>query len=351
MIFFFLGALGMAWADVTWLERWRGLDGFVKLLAIPMLMAQCRQSDNGRQVFIGFLISCALLLIASWITAIWPEFPRGSESAGVAVKSYIVQSGEFLICSTALIFLCVERARKYQWVQSATCLLLAVGFLTDILFIASSRTTLLTIPILLFLYVGRRFSLRGLFAVLGVSIILAAAVWATSPYLRERVSSIYLQAESFKKELPFSSGAERIVFWTESIQFIRAAPLIGHGTGSIPKLFRAAAAGKTGVWAEASTNPHNQTFAVAIQLGLLGAVVLWAMWAAHFLVFGGDDFAAWFGASIVTLYVVGSLFNSFLFDFTEGWLYVIGIGVTVGTVRRRLDAQHSDGLTAAVMKA
>ena len=29
-----LGALGMLWADVTLLERWRGLDSFLKLMVI-----------------------------------------------------------------------------------------------------------------------------------------------------------------------------------------------------------------------------------------------------------------------------------------------------------------------------
>jgi hypothetical protein len=37
---------------------------------------------------------------------------------------------------------------------------------------------------------------------------------------------------------------------------------------------------------------------------------------------------------IVTQNIVGSLFNSHLFDFTQGWLYVIGVGVAAGAVQR-----------------
>jgi hypothetical protein len=36
----------------------------------------------------------------------------------------------------------------------------------------------------------------------------------------------------------------------------------------------------------------------------------------------------------VTQNIVGSLFNSHLFDFSQGWLYVVGVGVAAGTVRR-----------------
>jgi hypothetical protein len=86
--------------------------------------------------------------------------------------------------------------------------------------------------------------------------------------------------------------------------------------------------------AVASENPHNQTFAVAIQLGLAGAVVLFAMWMAHLSLFRGGGFAAWVGLVIVTQNIVSSLFNSHLFDFTQGWSYVVGVGVAAGVVFR-----------------
>jgi O-antigen ligase len=35
--------------------------------------------------------------------------------------------------------------------------------------------------------------------------------------------------------------------------------------------------------------------------------------------------------------VVSSLFNSHLFDFTQGWLYVFGVGVAGGVVLRERD--------------
>jgi hypothetical protein len=87
--------------------------------------------------------------------------------------------------------------------------------------------------------------------------------------------------------------------------------------------------------AEATSNPHNQTFAVAIQLGLLGAAVLFAMWLAHLLLFRGEGLAAWAGLVVVTQNIVGSLFNSHLFDFTQGWGYVFGVGVAAGMVLKQ----------------
>ena len=119
------------------------------------------------------------------------------------------------------------------------------------------------------------------------------------------------------------------------MRFVAEAPVIGHGTGSIHALFTKAAAGQTGAAGVAATNPHNQTFAVAIQLGLVGAAVLWAMWIVHLLLFRGSGLADWVGLVVVVQNIVGSLFNSHLFDFVQGWVYVFGVGVAGGMVLKR----------------
>ena len=45
-----LGVIGMLWADVSWHDRFAGLDSFHRLLAIPLLLAQFRRSGNGISV-------------------------------------------------------------------------------------------------------------------------------------------------------------------------------------------------------------------------------------------------------------------------------------------------------------
>jgi O-antigen ligase len=333
------GVLGTAWADVTLFERWKGLDGFFKLLVIPLVMMQFRRSDNGIWVFIGFLIACLALLIASWVVAIWP--PKGLNDYGVAVKGYIVQSAEFTMCAAGLLYLAVEAARGNRWASLTALLIPALAFLHNIFFIATSRTTLVVIPVLILIYGARQFGWKGFFGAAVAGLAIAAALWTTSPYLRNRATSVFSQTEQFEYQNKTTSTGERIVYWTKSLSFIESAPLIGHGTGSIAEMFGHAKIGDSGVWAEVPNNPHNQTFAVAIQLGLIGATVLWAMWASHFLLFRGSGLAAWLGLVVVTQNIVGSLFNSFLFDFTEGWLYVVGVGVAAGMVLRQFDVRKN----------
>lgn len=54
------------------------------------------------------------------------------------------------------------------------------------------------------------------------------------------------------------------------------------------------------------------------------------MWWCHLLLFRGDGLVASIGLLMVVQNIVTSLFNSHLFDFHEGWMYVLGVGVAGG---------------------
>ncbi len=330
-----LGVLGMLWADVPLSERLNGVDSFVKLLMIPLLLIEFRRSDRGLWVLTGFLVSCTALLALSLTFVIWPALTwRWSRDYGVPVNDYIAQSGEFLICAFAVAHVALDRFKAGRRVVAIALLLLSAAFLFNIFYIATGRTALVTIPILLLLFALRHFGWKGMAGILTAGILLGAAVWTSSPYLRGRVNSLQHEVQTYGAEDKITSAGERLEFWKKSLGFIAEAPLIGHGTGSIDKMFREAVVGETGVSAEATANPHNQTLAIAIQLGLIGVAMLFAMWLSHLLLFWRNGLFAWIGFVVVVQNVIGSLFNSHLFDFVQGWLYVFGVGVAGGALLR-----------------
>jgi hypothetical protein len=131
-----------------------------------------------------------------------------------------------------------------------------------------------------------------------------------------------------------TSDGQRVAYWRMSIRSIVEAPLFGHGTGSTTELFQQQAEGKTGEWGRLIRNPHNQILYVAIQWGLFGTIVLLAMWYFHFSLFRGTSLISWIGLIVVVQNVISCLVNSHLFDFQEGWLYVLGVGIAGGLVVR-----------------
>jgi O-antigen ligase len=82
---------------------------------------------------------------------------------------------------------------------------------------------------------------------------------------------------------------------------------------------------------------------IAVQWGTIGVVLLYAMWLVHLLLFRGEGLVAWIGLLVVVQNIFTSLFNSHLFDFHEGWMYVLGVGIaggmTLAAKQRRVSAE------------
>jgi hypothetical protein len=52
---------------------------------------------------------------------------------------------------------------------------------------------------------------------------------------------------------------------------------------------------------------------------------------------------AWIGLLVVVQNIFTSLFNSHLFDFHEGWMYVLGVGVAGGMVLKQKAGAVANG--------
>jgi len=331
-----LGVFGMLWADATWAERWGGVGSFFKLLAIPLLLVQFCRSDRAVWVFGGYLFSCVALLAATTVVMTIPPLSATLMHANnVLVKNAATQSGGFVTSIFGLLYLAIEAFERRRWWWLFGMLAVVLGMMANIFFVATGRTALVVLLVLLVLFAARHLRARGMATLVAGAIAVVVVGWFSSAYLRNRASDVFTEIRSYRTVNAVTSSGERIEFWKKSIAFVRAAPIIGHGTGSIHSLFIASSVGQTGAAASATTNPHNQTFAVAIQLGLIGTAVLWAMWIAHLLLFRRPGLAEWIGLVVVVQNIVGSLFNSHLFDFVQGWVYVLGVGVAGGVALKK----------------
>jgi O-antigen ligase len=347
-----LAVVGVLWSETVWPERLAGVSPFLKLLVIPLLFVQFSRSERSEMVLAAFLASAAVLLAFSWSLVLFPQIPWPVQVAGVPVKDYIIQSAEFVLCC----FVLLDRAIT-AWNQSRAKSLLLAGvallFLGDIVFVALSRTSIVVIVVLFGLLGLRHFERRAFAIFVAAGVALAALTWTASPYLRSRVMHVAEELDNSHAVLNETSAGVRVGFWKMSVTAIRDAPLFGHGTGSIKDVFaRAAAADPTAP--AGATNPHNQILATAIQLGLLGVVLVLAMWAAHVRLFLFPGPMAWIGLSVVAQNFVSSLFNSHLSDFSNGWLYVFGLGIAGGVMLRKQAGQsraRADEIAKAVTEA
>lgn len=337
-----LGVVGMFWANVSWAERINGISSFAKLLVIPLLLCHFIRSDRGSHVLIGFVASCMLLLIYSWVIFVWPGVPAptSSRSLGVPVKDYISQSSMFTICIFVMAQVAIDLWRCGRRNLAVPVFGLSLLFLANIFYISTSRTALVVVLILLIVFGLRAFGWKGAIGLfIGVAA-LGAVAWPSADYLRQRANNFVAEIQAYNPDGVPTSAGERLTFWTKSIGFIKSSPLIGHGTGSIRDQFKKSVVGRSGMAAQVAENPHNQILAVGIELGFAGIAVLLTMWLAHLALFRSAGLAAWVGLVVVIQNIVGSQFNSHLFDFTHGWVYVVGVGIAGGVALQQAPRQR-----------
>jgi hypothetical protein len=199
-------------------------------------------------------------------------------------------------------------------------------FLANVLFIAPSRTGLVTFPVLLLILVAAHMRVAHTLSIASAIVVACVAIWFASPAIQKRILGIVTEIQDARSKDIATSAGQRVEYWTNSVAIVTTSPVIGHGTGSIRHMFEKAAA-ESRSNKPPTTNPHNQTLSVAIQLGLFGAALLFAMWLSHFLLFRVAGLAGWVGMAVVAQNFIGSLFNNHLTDFTQSWIYMFGVGV------------------------
>jgi O-antigen ligase len=348
---FVLALIGTLWSDASWAARLHAVAPTAKLLMLPLLFYHFGRSQRGLWVFVAFLASCAVVAVMSWVVVFFPDLTlkaKDAASRGIFVKNYIDQSQEFALCAVALAYPITMFVRARKVAPALLLGALSLGFLANMAFVVVSRTALVTIPIMLATF--SVFHLRWQTTLMNLCAAAAIGVigWSVSPQLEATVGSFEAQYRQYKEQGASTSIGLRLEFYRKSLRFFAEAPALGHGTGSTRELFERAADGPSGLAsAEVISNPHNQTLNVAVQWGMVGVVVLYAMWLAHLLLFRGGGLVNWIGLLVVVQNIFTSLFNSHIFDFHEGWMYVLGVGVAGGLVRNGIKSDVRLSLSTA----
>jgi O-antigen ligase len=348
---FVLALVGTLWSDAPWGARTYALSPATKLLVLPLLIYHFERSARGMWVFIAFLVSCTLLIVVSWLVLLDPSLSlkHGDAERGIFVKNYIDQSQEFELCAVVLTYPVITLLRANRIWQALLLTAIAVSFIANMAFVIVSRTALVTMPVMLAVFAMMHLKWRTNVILFAGTIALAALAWMASPQLQATTHKFTQDYRLYNELNQPTSIGNRLEFYQKSLRFFSEAPLIGHGTGSTRGLFEAAATGPAVLAAgQVIGNPHNQTLNVAVQWGSVGVVILYAMWLVHLLLFRGEGLVAWIGLMVVLQNIFSSLFNSHLFDFHEGWMYVLGVGIAGGVVLKQKVAEAAGEPAGAV---
>ncbi len=355
VLLFALAAVGLLWSEADWSERLRGMDPFVKLLVMPLLFYHFERSRRGWWVFAAFFVSCLLLLMMSWIVAFFPDLSfkahpttdyYGVVARGVPVRNYIDQSYEFALCVLALIYPIYGLLRERRIWVAGLLIGVSIIFILNMTFVAVSRTALLTVPIILAVVAFKYWSWRGGAIVICGTAAIGIAAWLVSPQIRYKCETMIKDYRLYTEQNAPTSIGLRLEFWRKSMDRFVEAPWLGHGTGSIRATIDSKAGDQLPLSADVVRNLHNQTLNSAVQWGVAGIVTLYAMWFCHLVLFRGSGWISWIGTVVVVQNMASSMFNAHLSDFVEGWIYVLGVGVAGGMLKRqgKVESARSEAL-------
>jgi O-antigen ligase len=297
---------------------------------IPLVLATAFTPKQALQIGYGFLAACTVLLVLSWASFLWPSGPWGwFKLPGVPFKDNAVQSGCFALCAFGLAIGAI-RVWTQDTRRAVAMFALAALFFADIFLIYVSKTGAIMAAALLGLFVINAGGWRRAAIVALAAIVVIGAALLASPQAQRKLSEISTDINASNGPSAGSetvSTASRLDFWTKAVGFVKAAPLLGHGTGSIKPLYQSMEATRPSPYGEATPDPHNQTLHTVLQVGVIGGLLLWAMWIAHAQLFLARDYASIIGQAIVLQNIIGGLFNSHISAVTQGMLYCLAVGL------------------------
>jgi O-antigen ligase len=315
LVFFALFIVGLSYTVAPLSVALHTLLKYSKFLFGFFLFSIFTSEKTARYAVFAFLAAITLTLLLSYGKFFLGcdflhQFPNDS---GV-FKDHIF-TGFILAFASYCYALIAFSTKKWRFIV-IILFLLAVY---DVLFINIGRSGYVVFSSLFFLISWQQFRWKGLIVAFLIAILLFASTLFFSETFKARFFITRSDLQQYDIGNMDTSIGLRLSFYKNSLQLLREHPWIGVGTGGFTQAYSHREGSKRWI----TTNPHNEYLNIAVQFGLLGIIVLFSLFFMHWytsfqLVTIQKDFAQ----AILVSIAVGSLFNSWLMDLTQGIFYV-----------------------------
>jgi O-antigen ligase len=340
LMLFFSMLLGIFWTEGSSYEAWSVLGRYKKLLLIPLLLPFFSQRPHQRFALHLLLFSLSLTVLFSWtdfigLTHISDPIYYPAPPGDAVFRMHITQGLLFLLNIVVAMGLALSSSNRLQKIIYIALAGLSAG---DIIFVMVGRTGKALLPLLMLWIIGEtiRIKMSGkwqikqfpIWSVFAIAITLAGtAYFASKP--DTMLGSIHQEVHESHQTGAVTSQGERVAFWTKGIKLFKQEPWLGHGTGSVISLTTQMARRSSRAVDQVPTfNLHNEYLMWAVQLGLLGLILIMMFFGLYLragLIASDLNGLVLRGSWLV--FAAGCLFNSFLVDFTEGYSLVILLGL------------------------
>ncbi len=317
LLLFLLLCIGVFYSSAPWQQALAMLSKYDKFLLSVLFLALLTENKWRRMTINGFVIATLLSIFLIYLIDFkLANFQNRYTVGGGLFKDYIQTSFlaniTFYILAYRFLF---EKTNRYHWFY-----LLALPFLIYyITFISAGRTGYVVFCLIILLLCWQRFRFKGLILGAVLAILCMGLAGLHSKEFQSRVNEAYSNLQTYHHEKSTSVGY-RLSFAHESLQLIKQHPIFGTGTGSLA--YEVAHMQPQPI--ALTRNPHNEYLNITVQLGLIGLLVLllmyyYCIYEARLLPLEMQHFAR----AITLVIMLGSCFNSWLMDTTEGHFFCV----------------------------
>ena len=334
--------LAACYAEAPARTAFGAVNGWRKLLLLPIAAALFDDDSTKRRLALWFVGVVAAFAVCSWYSAavghlLWPV--REGEPPGVVIHNHLTQGVMFAVAGFCAVVLLSDRASQDRRMRLAlaACALLLLG---NVVFITTGRSGYVA-----FLACAVAFAIarlratrvhrgKALLAALAALAVLAGLLFA-SPHAREGIRRAIDESRNYQQQQQtgeLTSMGIRQYFWRNSLALIGQRPLFGHGTGSYETAYTKLIAGRTGIAATPSADPHQQYLRIAVEQGLVGLAIFLGFLFAATRQRPGEPWRV-MGLGVLGAWCLTSLANSHFTTFAEGTFIFLWMGAMLANGR------------------
>jgi O-antigen ligase len=342
---FALILLSSLWSIAPQAEVVQAIRKYSKLLLIPIGLALAR-SDNAlpRRAIVWFIAGTAVLALSSYL--VWLDlmpasrlgwWDTGGFKNAVAFKNHIT-IGILLGFSTLICLSYYFYASSVRQRLAAICS--GIFFAFPIIFLTQGRTGYVVLFVGLVTLCILHF--RANWKILSVSLIATAVMFAgffsMSDNFKLRTTHLISEFENYSNSKEMNSSGIRISYYRAGLLLMAEHPVFGLGAGSFSEGFSPTA---KKLWpgndphSGVRHQPHSEVILIGVQLGVIGLIMYFSLLAS--LMAAARKSNSYEADTLLLLCVVfgtGAIFNSLLWDATEGHWFALLAGCLYAHVRQ-----------------
>lgn len=315
VVFFSLFLVGFSYTIAPRADAVHMLIKYSKFLLGFFLFSIFRQEKTAVYAFAAFLLATSITLLLSYVKFWGPgDFLHRFPDSGI-FKDHIFTGFLFAFATFCYAELFFSIKKWWRWFFA----LLFLFAIFNVFFINVGRSGYVVLLSLLLLLAWQHFSWKGFLAAFCISVFLVGCLLWLPANFKEQLHLVNSNIKQYEHGEVNTSVGLRLQFYKNSFSLLQQHPWIGTGTGSFAQDYLKIVNNEQYV----TQNPHNEYLNIAVQFGLMGIMVLLALFGGHWYESNRlPCIKRHMAQAVLVAIAVGSLFNSWLMDVTQGCFYV-----------------------------